>query len=262
MSIATGRQATVSLEIGGQRDHLRDRQARQAGRRRSRRPLRRHDDPRDGRRPDGEPPRCGLLPADDRRRGADVRRREDPRRLFQARRQGVRAGDPDRAHDRPPDPAALAEGLQERGAGHLHRPLRGHGPRPRRPLHQRRLRGARDLAAAVPRPGGRGARRPDRRRARRQPDAAGGRRGLRPRPDRRRHARRADDDRGRRRPGPRGHDVARVRARSHRDQAHLRRHRRSARAGRQAEVGRSGPDGRARVERTATRSGSGFRRRA
>ena len=37
---------------------------------------------------------------------------------------------------------------------------RGHGHAARHPLHQRRVGGADDLAAAVPRPGGRGARRP------------------------------------------------------------------------------------------------------
>ena len=35
-----------------------------------------------------------------------------------------REGDPHRPHDRPPDPATLAEGLPERGAGHLHHALR------------------------------------------------------------------------------------------------------------------------------------------
>ena len=84
MSIATGRQATVSVEIGGQEITFETgKLAKQAdgavvvrsgdtmilatavGRTES-------------------PPRCGLLPADDRRRGADVRRREDPGRLFQA----------------------------------------------------------------------------------------------------------------------------------------------------------------------------------
>ena len=45
--------------------------------------------------------------------------------------------------------------------------------------------------------------RPDRRRARRQPDARAAR-GVDARPDRRRHARGADDGRGRRRPGARG----------------------------------------------------------
>ena len=49
----------------------------------------------------------------------------------------------------------------------------------RHPVHQRRLGGADDLAAAVPRPGRRRPRRPDRRRARRQPDAAGDRGGER-----------------------------------------------------------------------------------
>ena len=50
----------------------------------------------------------------------------------------------------------------------------------RHPLHQRRLRGVDDLAAAVPRAGRRSAHRPDRRPARRQPEAArdGGRRTL------------------------------------------------------------------------------------
>ena len=98
------------------RDDLRDREAGQAGRRRRRRPLRRHDGARDRRRADGGARRRRLLPAHGRRRGAHVRRREDPRRLLQARRTAHRARDPDRADDRPPDPAALAEGLQERGA--------------------------------------------------------------------------------------------------------------------------------------------------
>jgi len=56
MSIATGRQATVSIEIGGQEITFETgklaKQADGAGRR----PLRRHDDPRDGRRPAGGPP--------------------------------------------------------------------------------------------------------------------------------------------------------------------------------------------------------------
>ena len=84
---------------------------------------------------------------------------QDPRRLLQARGTPDRARDPDRADDRPPDPAALAEGLPERGAGDLHRALGRHGHPARHPLHQRRLGGADDLAAAVHRPG---RRRPDR----------------------------------------------------------------------------------------------------
>ena len=151
--------------------HLRDGQARQAGRRRSRRPLRRHHGPRDRAGPDGRARRRRLLPAHDRRRGADVRRREDPRRLLQARGAPDRARDPDRAHDRPPDPAALAEGLPQRGAVHRHRPLGGHGHPARHPRDQRRLGGADDLADAVHRPDRRRPDRADRRRARRRPDA-------------------------------------------------------------------------------------------
>ena len=144
-------------------DRLRDGQARQAGRRRGRRPLGRHDDPRDGRRPAGRTAGRGLLPAHGRRRGADVRRREDPGRLLQAGGARLRARDAHRTHDRPADPAALAEGLPQRGAGHLHRPLGRPRDAARHPLHQRRVRRAHDLAAAVPRPDRRGTRRPDRR---------------------------------------------------------------------------------------------------
>ena len=54
----------------------------------------------------------------------------DPRRLLQARGTPDREGDPHRPHDRPPDPAALAEGLPQRGAGHLHDTLRPTSSRP------------------------------------------------------------------------------------------------------------------------------------
>ena len=47
-----------------------------------------------------------------------------------------------RADDRPPDPAALAEGLPQRGAGHLHRSLGRPRDAARHPLHQRRVGGA------------------------------------------------------------------------------------------------------------------------
>jgi polyribonucleotide nucleotidyltransferase len=49
-----------------------------------------------------------------------------------------RARDPDRAHDRPPDPAALAEGLPQRGAVHLHRAVGRPGHAARHPRDQRR----------------------------------------------------------------------------------------------------------------------------
>ena len=154
-----GRASTVNVEVGGKEITLRDGQARQAGRRRRPRPLGRHDGAGDGPGPDGGARGRGLLPAHRRRRGADVRRRQDPGRLLQARGAPDRARDPDRAPDRPSDPAALAEGLQKRGAGHLHRPLGRHGHAARHPLHQRGVGRADDLAAALPRAGRRGARR-------------------------------------------------------------------------------------------------------
>ena len=141
-----------------QGDHLRDGQVRQAGGRRSRRSLRRHNGSGDGRRPSRGARGSGLLPAHRRRRRARVRRGEDPRRLLQAGGPRHRARDADRTHDRPPDPAALAEGLPQRGAGDLHRPVGRPGDAARHPLHQRRLGGADALAAAVLRPGRRGAR--------------------------------------------------------------------------------------------------------
>ena len=102
-----------------------------------------------------------------------------------------------------PDPAALAEGLPQRGAGHLHDAVGRPRHPARHPRHQRRLRGADGVAAALPRPDRRRPHRPHRGRARGQPDAAPAR-GVVARPDRGRHPRGADDDRGRRRPDPRG----------------------------------------------------------
>ena len=90
-----------------------------------------------------------------------------PGGFFKREGRASERADPHRAHDRPPDPAALAEGLPQRGARDLHGALGGPRHRARHPVHQRRLRGADDLAAALLRAGGRGSRRPDRRRARR-----------------------------------------------------------------------------------------------
>ena len=133
-----------------------------------------------------------------------------PGGFFKREGRADRARDPDRPHDRPPDPAALAEGLQERGAGGLHDAVGRSRHRARHPLHQRRLGGADGVAAALPRAGRRRADRPRRRRARRQPAAAGGReRGEHARPDRRRLEGRLDDDRGRRRRGARGRRCSR-----------------------------------------------------
>ncbi len=102
-------------------DQLRNRPPREAGGRRSRRPRRRHDGARHRPGAHGSARGRGLLPAHRRRRGADVRRREDPGRLLQAGGAPDRARHPHRADDRPADPAALAEGLPQRGAGDLHR---------------------------------------------------------------------------------------------------------------------------------------------
>ena len=177
------------------------------------------------------------------------------------KREGTRerARHPDRTHDRPPDPAAVAEGLPQRGAGHLHRPFRRPRHAARHPVHQRRLGGADDLAAAVLRPRRRRSHRPDRRRARRQPDAAAELERDVARPDRRRHEGRPDDGRGRRRRGARGRAARGARDRPRRDQASSARRRRSCAA---RPASRSGSTSTSRPRsrrRTATRSGSASR---
>ena len=128
-----------------------------------------------------------FLPAHRELPGEDLRRRQDPRRLFQARRPSHREGDADLAPDRPADPAAVRRGLQERDAGRRHRALARHGERPRHRRHGRRLRGADAVGRAVPRPDRRRPRRRHRRRVRAQPDdRRDGESDARPR--RRRHA--------------------------------------------------------------------------
>ena len=61
--------------------------------------------------------RPGFLPADRELPGEDLRRRQDPRRLLPARGRALAEGDPDLAPDRPSDPPAVRQGLQERGPG-------------------------------------------------------------------------------------------------------------------------------------------------
>ena len=232
-TISTGREASVAVEIGGREITFETgKLAKQADGAVVVR-CGRHDDPRHGRRPHQREAGRGLLPADRRRRRADVCRREDPGRLLQARGSRHRARHADRSDDRPPDPAAVAEGLQERDPGDLHRPVGRHGRAARHPRDQRRLRGARDLAAAVSRAGRRSSHRDRRRRAHAQPDLRGDGCESGSRPDRRRDARGAHHDRGRRRPGAGRDDARRVRARTPGDHPHLRRDRRarSARSG-------------------------------
>ena len=103
--------------------------------------------------------RPGLLPADGRLPGKDLRRGQDPRRLLQARRPAVGEGDADLAPHRPPDPAALSGRLLQRGAGHRDGHVGRSGDRSGHPGDDRRVGGA-DA-------GRRSVQRPDRRRARR-----------------------------------------------------------------------------------------------
>ena len=132
-------------------------------------PLRRLDGPRD-REPLRAPPRARLLPAHRRLRGADVRRRQDPGRLHQARGPRLRGGDARGAPHGPPDPPAVPRGLQGRRPDRHHRPLDGPRERPGHPRHDRRVRRADDQRDPVPGPGRRRARRLHRRRVRPQPD--------------------------------------------------------------------------------------------
>ena len=96
-----------------------------------------------------------------------------PGGFFKREGRADRARDPDRAHDRPPDPAALAEGLPQRGAGASAPCSRPTWSSPHDILC---INGASAALMISPLPvhraGRRRAHRPDRRRARRQPDAA------------------------------------------------------------------------------------------
>ena len=65
--------------------------------------------------------RAGFLPADRQLPGKDLCRRQDPRRLLQARGPAVGEGDAGLAPHRPADPAAVRAGLPQRDAGRLHR---------------------------------------------------------------------------------------------------------------------------------------------
>ncbi len=94
-----------------------------------------------------------------------------PRRVLQARRQAARKGNPHQPPDRPPDPPALPRRLALRDADHRARASRPTPRTIRRARHHRRVRGAGALGNAVPEDHRRRARRPDRRQLRDQPDA-------------------------------------------------------------------------------------------
>ena len=105
--------------------HLRDRPARQAGRRLRRRHHGRHHAAVGHH---GRPSAEGavrLLPADRRRRGADVRRRAHPRLVLPPRGPPVRGRDPHLPADRPPAAPDLRQGPAQRGPGRHHRPVAG-----------------------------------------------------------------------------------------------------------------------------------------
>ena len=139
-------------------------------------------------------PRPGLdfFPLDRQLPGKDLRRRQDPRRLFQARGSSFREGDADLAPDRPADPSAVRGRLQERDAGRRDGAVARHGERSRHRRHGGGLRSADAVGRAVPRPDRRRARRPGRRPVRAQPDDR--RDGQeRSRPRRGRHGRCRDD---------------------------------------------------------------------
>ena len=83
-------------------------------------------------REDGEG-RPGLLPAVGQLPGKELRRRQDPGRLLQARGPAGRERDSDLAPDRPADPAAVPQGLPQRDPDHLHRAGARPGERSRHP---------------------------------------------------------------------------------------------------------------------------------
>ncbi len=98
-----------------------------------------------------------LLPPHRRRRGEDVRRRQDPRLVLPPGGPSHRPGRPGLPPDRPAAATQLRRGLPQRDPGRGHRPRRRPGEPPRRDRHQRRVGGADAVGPAV--------RGPDRRRA-------------------------------------------------------------------------------------------------
>ena len=122
------------IDWGGRKLVLETGKHRPSGRRRRARDLRRNR--RAVHRGRAEDAEAGhrFLPAHRQLPGKDLRRRQDPRRLLQARRPADREGDADLAPDRPADPPAVPRGLPQRDAGHLHRAE----PRPRERSRHRR----------------------------------------------------------------------------------------------------------------------------
>ena len=181
-----------------------------------------------------QPPRGDrLLPAHDRRRRADVRDRQDPRKLLPPGGPAVRDGGPDLPADRPSAAADVQGRLPRRGPGRHHRARHGR----REPLrHRRDERGVRRHVpgrSAVRRSGRLRPDGPDRRPVGREPhvpaDGGGDVRRRRRRPPQRVRRDRHPDDRGRG-------------ARQHLGAARRRRHRAHRGDGRRGPRGRQGRD--------------------
>ena len=115
---------STTASFGTRSITLRDRPAGQAGRRLRRRAPRRRPcccrPPRPSQAPEGA---LRLLPADRRRRGADVRRRPDPRLVLPPRGPPERGRDPHLPADRPPAAPDVRQGPAQRGPGRHHGPV-------------------------------------------------------------------------------------------------------------------------------------------
>ena len=171
-----------------------ERQDRSTGGRRRARDAGRNQGPVHRRLREDAEGRSRLLPAVGPLPGKELRRRQDPRRLLQARGASVGEGDPHLAPDRPADPAAVRQGLPQRDADHLHRAEPRPGERSGHRGADRLVGGADAVGRAVPRSGRRLPRRLHQRRIRAEPAAR--RDGVeRSRPGRRRHPRRRADGR-------------------------------------------------------------------
>ena len=119
----------------------------------------RHRGAGDGVRAEGAESRHRFHAAHGRLPGGQLRRRQDPRRLLQARGPAEREGSPDLAHDRPPAAAALPRGLRLRDAGDRAPALGRPGERLRHAGDHRRVGRALHLRHPVRRAGRRRARR-------------------------------------------------------------------------------------------------------
>ena len=180
--------------MGSAHRHARDRRDRPSSQRRGHRQRRRHDDSRNGGRREERQAGAGFLSADRRLHRENLRRRQDPRQLLQARRPSERARNADLAADRPAVASAVSRRLLQRGPGRHPRSVAEPRNRRRHPGADRCQRGDGHFRPAVQRPDRRGARGLHQRRVRAEPDQGAARR-VADGPRRRRHASRGADGR-------------------------------------------------------------------